>query len=137
MTPKQIALGGTFALFAAAAYAAAPEPHEQVRAFDRDGDGVFSDAEIDQAAEQLFTRADADRDGRLAVEEMRALHPEGAGHGETREHHGGSMANLTLAGFRTHMRERLSRADANRDGQISVAEIEAMHRSHGRHSADR
>jgi hypothetical protein len=127
---KLIAIGCTAGLFAATAFAIAPGAHEQLKAFDLDRNGLFSSAEIDSAGEQIFARADTDRDGRLTPEEMRALHG-GAGHHDAGESHSGGHGAMTRSEFVAHLRQHVGQADANRDGQLSMDEIEAMHRRHG------
>ena len=125
---KLFALGCTAILFGATAFAIAPDAHEQLEAFDLDRNGLFSPAEIDSAAEQIFARADANRDGRVTPEELHAMHGGAEGHGE--RHQGEVQGPMTLAEFRDHLRRHVAEADANRDGQLSMDEIEAMHRRH-------
>lgn len=127
---KLIAIGCTAVLFAATAFAMAPGAHEQLMAFDLDHNGLFSPAEIDSAGAQIFARADANRDGRLTPEEMRALHG-GAGH-QGAGHHGAGMSEgaMTRTEFVAHLRQHVGQADANHDGQLSMDEMEAMHRRH-------
>ena len=129
---KLIAIGCTAGLFAATAFAMAPGAHEQLEAFDLDRNGLFSPAEIDSAGEQIFARADANRDGRLTPEELRALHG-GAGHHDAGPSGADSDGDgaTTRTEFVAHLRQHVGRADANRDGQLSMDEIEAMHRRHG------
>ena len=129
---KLIAIGCTAVLFAATAFAMAPGGHEQLKAFDLDNDGLFSPAEIDSAGAQLFVRADANRDGRLTPEEMRALHG-GAGHHGAGHHEAGMSEGdgaMTRTEFVAHLRRHVGQADANHDGQLSMDEMEAMHRRH-------
>lgn len=47
-----------------------------MRAMDPDGDGVVTRAEAQQAAAEMFTRLDADKDGKLAPADRAARHAE-------------------------------------------------------------
>jgi hypothetical protein len=133
---KLIAIGCTAVLFAATAFAMAPGSHEQLEAFDLDHNGLFSPAEIDSAGAQIFARADTNRDGRLTPEEITALHGgtghHGAGHHDAGMSEGDSDADgaMTRTEFVAHLRGHVGQADANHDGQLSMDEMEAMHRRH-------
>ena len=131
INPRLISIGLTAGLFGAAAFALAPGQHERLEAFDLDRNGRFSMAEVDRAAADIFARADADRDGTLTVAERRALHGASAG-GEGRHADGEDEGPMRLAAFQAHLRQHATAADTNRDGELSMAEIEAMHRSERR-----
>ena len=129
---KLAAIGLTAAI-AVAAQAMTPGMQDHFRAFDSDHNGRLSAAEIDAAGAQIFARADADHDGSLTVAELRALH---GSHGGASMHHGdaahgeaGPPAPMSLAAFQAHLRAMTTRADTNRDGEISMEEAEAMHAS--------
>jgi signal transduction histidine kinase len=88
---------------------------------DTDGDGVISAAELDTHADQLFARADQDRNGQLSAEERRAFHASmqammhgraPVGHGETE-----TAGVTTPAQFREGFRRRAAALDADRDGR--------------------
>jgi hypothetical protein len=125
INPKLLAAVCTAGLFAATAFAMAPGEHEWLEAFDADRNGLFNPTEIEAAAGRIFARADADGDGRITAQEARALH-EGRGPRELDGDTDGDGA-LSLAEFRTDIRRHVQAADANRDGQLSMQELEAMH----------
>jgi len=118
---KLVALGCTAALFAGGAYALAPDPHERLEAFDLDRDGQFSSQELDRAMDSIFAELDTNRDGRLTSDEFRG--------------HAGADADtdrdgaVTRTEFRSDVQAHLHTADANGDGRLSMAEIEAVHRA--------
>jgi Ca2+-binding EF-hand superfamily protein len=125
---SKLAVIGLAAGIAVAAQAMTPGMQEHFRAFDSDHNGRLSVAELDAAAAQIFARADADHDGSLTVAELRALH--GSHGGAPMAHEGaGPPAPMSLAAFQAHLRAMTTRADANRDGEISMEEAEAMHAS--------
>ena len=126
LNPKLLAAACTAGLFAATAFAMAPDEHDWMKAFDTDRNGVFSPTEIDAAVDRIFDRVDADRDGRVTAAEARAMH-EGRGPRELDGDTDGDGA-LSLAEFRVDIRRHIQSADANSDGQRSMGELEAMHR---------
>jgi hypothetical protein len=149
--------GGAVALsLAAAAFALGPGGHDPMAMFDTDGNGAMSLAEVRQGAQAMFAKVDSDKDGRLSHDEMRAHHrmmggrhpgkggPHKAG-GPTPGDHGtpggrGPMhmdtdgdGAISLAEAQSMLEGHFTRADANRDGSVTRAEMEAAHRDmHGR-----
>lgn len=144
--------GGAVALsIAAAAFALAPAGHDPMAMFDKDGNGALSLAEVRQGAQEMFARVDTDKDGKLSQDELRAHHrmmsgPHGRGgpHGEGGP--GGEGAPppggrgpmhmdtdgdgaITLAEAQSTLESHFARADANRDGSVTRAEMEAAHRA--------
>jgi len=88
-------------------------------AMDTNGDGQISPEEMRAQAEKRFGAADADGDGKVTVEEMVA-------HMEARE-------EARRAERRQRMAERmLERADDDKDGALSVAEMMPPERTQAR-----
>lgn len=99
---------------------------------DTDRDGAISTSELDAHADQLFARADQDRNGQVSPDERRALHAsmQGAMHGRPPMDHGDghAAASMSQAGFREALRRHAAALDADRDGRLTVAELSAaMH----------
>jgi hypothetical protein len=155
---KQILLGAGAAValsVAAAAVALAPEGHDPMAMFDKDGNGALSLAEMTQGAEAMFAEADTNRDGKISPEEMAAHHrmggphrggpgghgghggPGGPGAGPDRPHPPMQMdqdgdGQITIADVRTTVGQHFAKIDANHDGSITREEMEAAHRAmHG------
>jgi Ca2+-binding EF-hand superfamily protein len=82
--------------------------------FDNDHNGVVTRAEFDAVRAAEFARLDANHDGQLSRDEMRA------GHGEMFRARGGEPGPGGRGGFFEHM---LERADANHDGSITRDEF--------------
>lgn len=103
---------------------------------DLDGNGRLSRVEFDAARETLFARADANRDSRLTLSELRALRPEGSprprrrlGREQFQRLRGIDRNNdraVDIAEFRAMGAQRFAGADANRDGYIDRGEIAGM-----------
>lgn len=95
---------------------------------DSNGDGFVTRAEFDAGHASRFARLDADNNGQLTREEMRAQRGRRGRGG----HHGGGMhltradanndGNVTREEFLARPTEMFDRLDANRDGVISAAE---------------
>lgn len=93
---------------------------EQFRRADADGNGMLSRAEAERAAPLLakhFDAIDADRDGQISPEEIRAFRR--AGRGERRAR-GSSRGAQAGAKFELYF----ARADSDGDGALSRAEAE-------------
>ena len=94
--------------------ASADELAKQLMVFDKNGDGVLTSDELPARMQALFARGDANHDGRLTPEEIRAMAerqgmPAGAPSG------GNAGA--------TRMDPLLNALDADHDGAISAVEI--------------
>lgn len=103
---------------------------------DANSDGVLTRAEFDAGRAATFARLDADRNGQLTREEMRAERGERRGRGGWRGHRGGpggpggglagadanNDGNITREEFLARPTEMFNRLDANHDGVISTAE---------------
>jgi EF hand domain-containing protein len=153
MTNKvRIGLGAAAAalLAAGAALYAHPGGGGPMKHFDADGNGAITLAEARAGAATMFAGADANKDGRVTEEEMRAFHGKMGGHhrGGHRgghggppegEHHGGPMhldadgdGAVTLAEAQSGIEQHFARIDANRDGSITEAEMRTAHEAHRR-----
>lgn len=99
---------------------------------DTDRDGVISSAELDTHADLLFARTDRDSNGTLSADELRALHAMLAA-GTAPEHTPDQATRpLTRQAFREGLRGHATQMDGNRDGRLTIAELNtAMHGSHG------
>lgn len=115
--------------------------------FDANGDGTLQVSELPERARERLVAADANRDGVLADDELRAhfvamrARGPGEGRGMHRGMHRGRHAPdparmiqrldangdgaLQITELPERMRERVSAGDANRDGVLSVEEIRA------------
>lgn len=96
---------------------AAAHGHGGLRRADANGDGVLTRQEFDAGRDAMFARKDADNNGALSQDEMRA-HREGMRGG----HHGGRHHGHHERGGHG---ERLAAADANADGAITREEFMA------------
>jgi len=148
-----IGAGGAVALsIAAAAFALAPGGHDPMAMFDKDGNDALSLAEVRQGAQAMFAKVDSDKDGKLSHDEMRAHHrmmggphrgggghhkaggpppgeagPPVSGRGPMHMDKDGDGA-ISLAEAQSMLEGHFTRADANRDGSVTRAEMEAAHR---------
>lgn len=150
MRKMLFAAAGFAVLTGAAGFAfaqnAPPERHGPHGIFqsDTNSDGVLTRQEFDAGRAADFARLDADRNGQLTREEMRA------GRGERGEHrrgrHGGHRGegmhhlanadanndgNITREEFLARPNEMFQRLDANNDGVISTAERPQRGERHG------
>jgi hypothetical protein len=136
-------------LGAATAFALGAGGHDPMAMFDADGNQALSLAEVRQGAQTMFGRVDANKDGRITADEFRAHHgQEGDRHGpggagkdgppEARREgppHGPIHMDtdrdgaVSLAEMQAGMESHFTRADANRDGSVTREEMEAAHRS--------
>lgn len=103
---------------------------------DSNNDGVLTRAEFDAGRQTLFARLDADNNGQLSREEMRAQR--GEHRGRRGDHRGGppggppgggfegadanNDGNITRDEFLARPIQMFERLDANHDGVISAAE---------------
>lgn len=102
----------------------APSADELVKtlmAFDKDGDGKLSKAELPERMQGLFDRADADKDGFLTAEELKkpASAPRAEQGGRRGEREGGE------GGRRMQRMDPVTSAlDTDQDGAISAQEMQ-------------
>lgn len=97
---------------------------DHLKMMDRDGDGTVSADEHAQGAQKMFTKMDANDDGRVTVDEMDAAHP-------MKKHHQGQRDQATarnegtdkMRGGKTmSASEKIAKMDTNSDGQLSAEE---------------
>lgn len=113
---------------ATAAWAVQSQHGFNAASLDANGDGVISMAELDAHADQLFAHTDANRDGQLAGDEMRALHGMMQSAGVAMPQGHTPPASVDRAGFRSGLRSHATQLDADKDGRLTVAELgAAMH----------
>lgn len=101
---------------------------------DADGDGVISMSELDAHADQLFAHTDANKDGSLSGDELRALHAMMQSAGVSPPHGGDHTppSSVSQAEFRAGLRSHAVQLDADKDGRLTVAELgAAMHGAQG------
>lgn len=108
--------------------------------FDSNADGRLTRAEFDAGQKARFDAMDANKDGVITADERRAhmetvraqmaaKRPEGA---ERPERTGGPRgprgepADLTFAAFAERGARMFERADANKDGVVTIAEVQAL-----------
>ena len=143
---KTIAILTTLALGAAATIAIADPGSdrpgrgamlERLKAADTNADGMLSRAEaaaLPRIAEN-FDAIDANKDGQITMEELRAFHAKRHG-----EHAGGFMKRLDTDGDGKISKAealaaaaaRFDAADANKDGFLTPDEMKAARKSHHR-----
>jgi hypothetical protein len=144
-----VAGAAALTLGAAAAYAVAESGHDPMTMFDSDGNGSLSLAEVRQGAQTMFAKVDADKDGRVTMEEFVAHHRMAGHH---RGPHGGDKAGppegrragpphgplhmdtdgdgaVSLAEMQSALEAHFARADADGNGSVSREEMEAAHRT--------
>jgi Ca2+-binding EF-hand superfamily protein len=117
---------------AALAQSGPPHPHAgRLMSHDGNGDGAVTRAELDAARASEFARLDADRDGALTGEELRAAHQGHRGHGpgEGPRPDANNDGTVTREEFLARPNAMFDAMDANDDGVLSSAEM-AEHRSH-------
>lgn len=102
---------------------------------DANGDGMVSLDELKtgalRRAERRFTRLDANADGGISLEELQAGKGRRGHWGGKRHGKGGKRGPMTLQDLDDRMMRMFERADANKDGVITLDEAEGMRR-HGR-----
>ena len=98
---------------------------------DTDRDGVISNTELDTHADLLFARTDRDSNGTLSGDELHALHamlPAGVAPEHAPRHAG----PVNRQAFREGLRGHAAQMDADRDGRLTMAELNtAMHGAQG------
>ena len=124
---------------------AAPEGHphrgammERLKAADTNGDGLISRAEaaaLPRLAER-FDQLDANRDGQVSVEELKAARGKHRGHGGMVKHlDADGDGKVSKAEALTAAEKRFDRVDGNKDGFITREEAQAARKSHRQHAA--
>lgn len=113
---------------ATAAYAYQAAHGFDPASLDTDRNGAISTSELDTHADQLFTRADQDRNGQVSPDERRAFHAsmQGAMHGPPpMSHEEHEAIFMSQAAFREALRRHATAVDTDRDGRLTVAEFSA------------
>jgi hypothetical protein len=146
-----LAAGAAAALLAGGAglYANSGGLRGPMAKFDADGNGAVTLAEARAGAATMFAGADADKDGRVTADEMRAFHGKEGGH--HRGSHGGRYAPghdgrpggplhfdadgdgaVSLAEAQSGIERHFGEIDSNRDGSLTAQEVRAAHEAHRR-----
>ena len=123
---------------------AAPEGHphraamlERLKAADTNGDGLISRAEaaaLPKIAER-FDQIDANRDGQVSVEELKAARGKHRGHGGLVKHlDADGDGKVSKAEAMVAAEKRFDRVDANKDGFITQDEAKAARQAHRQHA---
>jgi hypothetical protein len=130
-------LGLALATSATLAIAGAGEgPRGKMKAADTNGDGMISKAEaatLPRLAKD-FDAIDANKDGLVAPDEMRAFHgAKRAEHWKKLDADGdGKVSKAEAQANAPRLAEHFDQLDANKDGAISAEEMKAAHGKRGR-----
>jgi Ca2+-binding EF-hand superfamily protein len=106
---------------------------ERLKAADTNGDGMLSRQEaaaLPRLADR-FDAIDANRDGQVTFEELRASRKGHGKHGIARSDANGD-GKVTRDEFLASAAARFDRLDANRDGALTADEKRASHHGHKR-----
>lgn len=127
-----IALAATAGIAAAQAPAGHHGPGAMLAVADTNHDGAITRAEFDAAHSTHFAQMDANHDGSLSADERP---PHGPPPGDHAEHGPWGDANrdgvISRAEFDAQGAEMFARLDADHNGSVSQAEIQAMRDAHG------
>jgi len=117
------------------------DPQALIQKFDKNGDGVLEVKELPELLQKRLAEADANRDGKLTVQELeahRAAHhaERGKKHFAKLDKNGDGVLTKDEVGEKW---ERIGKADANGDGKVTQQELEqaraARHANKGRKSS--
>lgn len=123
--------------------AAPPAGEGRFARLDTNGDGFIDTSEAKGRLAEHFDQIDADHDGRLSRDELKAAH-HGMKDGKPgKEGKGGHLAMLdtdhdgkvSWAEFTAGIKSHFDQLDANRDGYLDATELRVAHR-HGGHHGD-
>jgi Ca2+-binding EF-hand superfamily protein len=108
---------------------------ERLKAADTNADGMLSRSEA-AALPRLakhFDAIDANRDGQVSFEELKAFHQAHRGHhGAQGKAMLGPDGKVTREEFLARAAARFDRLDANKDGLVTAEEMRAGHAKHAR-----
>jgi Ca2+-binding EF-hand superfamily protein len=116
------------------------DPAKMIEHFDKNGDGKLQVAELPERMQKFMAKADADKDGVLTVAELtaarEALHAKFEGHrGDfgkkldpaemVKRFDKNGDGKLQVAELPERMQKFMAKADADKDGSLTVAELTA------------
>lgn len=108
---------------------------ERLKAADTNGDGLISRSEA-AALPRLaahFDAIDANKDGQISFDELRAAHhAHRGGHGQHAKALLGPDGKVTREEFMARAAARFDRLDANKDGVVTADELRAGRAQHAR-----
>jgi len=125
---KKLMMGSFAALLATSglAYAHGQGHGRGLAQFDRDGNGVVTRDEMHATATAKFIEADANHDGKVTVDEVRAAFQVKSAERFAKQdkNNDGALSKDEVARM---PQDRFTKLDANKDGKLSRDELQSMH----------